>query len=100
MRSRSLELKYPSFLDTLIGIATVPHNLINKFFEVFNAPHPRLQFTLEIGGDRLNFFGHNHQSNDNDTLKFNVFHKLTFSARNLSFLFFHLSIHFYRREVF
>ncbi|KYQ53233.1 hypothetical protein ALC60_07637, partial [Trachymyrmex zeteki] len=67
-------------------IATaVPHNLINKFLEVFNASHPKLQFTLEIRGDRLNFLDVT-LINDNGTLEFNVFHKLTFSGRYLSFL--------------
>jgi len=52
---------------------------------MFNASHLMLQFTLEIGGNRLNFLDVI-IINDNDTLEFNV-HESIFSGRYLSFLF-------------
>lgn len=34
---------------------TIPSNLINEAVNIFNFFHPRLQFTKEIWGDKLNF---------------------------------------------
>jgi len=90
---QDLELNLKSFGTDLlfffryvddIAIA-VPHNLIDKFVETFNASHPRLQFTLEIGGDRLNFLDVT-ILNINGIIKFNMYHKSTFSGRHLSFI--------------
>ena len=74
------------YVDNIV--TAVLHNFIDKFVEVFNASHPRLQFTLEIGGDRLNFLDII-ILNVNGTIEFNMYHKSTFSGKYFSFLSFH-----------
>ena len=84
-RDLIFESEIPFFFRYIDDIASaVPHNLI-EFLEIFNASHLMLQFTLEIGGDRLNFLDVT-IINDNGTLEFNVFHESIFSGRYLSFL--------------
>jgi len=51
---------------------------------VFNSFHPRLQFTIEIGGN-LNFLDVTNIKNNN-VLEFDFYIKPTFSGRFLSFL--------------
>jgi len=51
----------------------------------FNAHHPRLQFTVEIGGDRINFLDMT-IIKSNKKLIFDWYHKPNYSDRYLSFL--------------
>jgi len=44
---------YHRYVDD-IALATPKHK-INELLNTFNSLHPRLQFTLEIGGNELNF---------------------------------------------
>ena len=94
-RFRDLELRYIFILFRYVDdIATaISNHLIEEFLEVFNSFHSRLQFTLEVGCDRLNFLT---IIKMNGTLEFNIYHKLTFSERYLSFCL----VLFHKREVF
>ncbi|KYM94598.1 hypothetical protein ALC62_14771 [Cyphomyrmex costatus] len=58
---------------------------INLLLCKFNEFHPRLQFTVEIGGDKLEFLGVSMIKRDN-RLIFDWFHKPTFSGRFFNFL--------------
>jgi len=44
---------YYRYVDDIMLAA--PRHKINEFLSTFNSLHPRLQFTLEIGGNKLNF---------------------------------------------
>jgi len=44
---------YYRYVDDIALAA--PRHKINEFLNTFNSLHPRLQFTLEIGGNKLNF---------------------------------------------
>jgi len=63
----------------------IPRHSVDLVLNNFNFFHPRLQFTLEMGGDTLNFLDvtlikrHTH-------IEFNWYHKPTFSGRYLNFL--------------
>jgi len=59
--------------------------MINSILDVFNSQQSRIQFTMEIRGNRLNFSDINLIINDNIT-EFNWYHKLTFSKKYLNFL--------------
>ncbi|XP_018375985.1 PREDICTED: uncharacterized protein LOC108769469 [Trachymyrmex cornetzi] len=61
-----------------------PFDKTSKILEVFNSFHPRLQFTLEIGGKRLNFLDITIIKN-NQSLEFDWYHKPTYSGRYLNF---------------
>jgi len=71
----------------------VPNHLVDEFLKIFNSLHTRLQ--LEVGGICLNFLDVT-IINANEKLEFNLYHKLIFSGRYLSFL----SIRSHKREVF
>jgi len=62
----------------------VPSNSIDDILDIFNSFHSRLQFTLEIEGKKLNFLDIIMTINNN--IKFDWFHKPTFSGRYLNFL--------------
>jgi len=34
----------------------VHHTQLDKLLGIFNSFHPRIQFTMELGGERLNFW--------------------------------------------
>lgn len=63
----------------------VPDNLIDLTLSTFNFFHPRMQFTLEIGGDKINFLDITMIKYE-DSLIFDWYHKPTFSGRYLNFL--------------
>ena len=77
-----------------IAIA-IPNHLIEEFLGVFNFFHSRLQFTLEVGCNRLNFLDVT-IIKANEKLEFNIYHNLTFSGGYLSFCLFIL---FHKRGV-
>jgi len=53
---RKLDFKLPFYFRYVDDILTaVPKTAINSIVEKFNAHRPRLQFSVEIGGDRINF---------------------------------------------
>jgi len=59
LEERALEILdlSPFYFRYVDDIAmAIPSDSINKALNIFNKFHPRLQFTLEVGGDRLNFF--------------------------------------------
>ena len=65
-----------------------PTGLCNKILETFNSFHPRLQFMIEIGGEKINFLDITLIKNDT---KINIdwYHKPTFSGRYLNYLSLH-----------
>jgi len=74
---------YYRYVDDII--MAVPQHLINKIVNVFNSQHNRLKFTLEIGGNELNFLDIT-IIKKGSYLEFDWFHKPTFSGRFLSFM--------------
>jgi len=74
---------YYRYVDDII--MAVPQHLINKIVNVFNSQHNRLKFTLEIGGNELNFLDIT-IIKKGSFLEFDWFHKPTFSGRFLSFM--------------
>jgi len=53
---KNLTFNPPFYIRYVDDIATaVPHTHINELLNKFNAFHPRLKFTIEIGGTSLNF---------------------------------------------
>jgi len=64
-------------------LTAVPKIAIDSIVDKFNAHHPRLQFTLEIGGDRINFLDTTIIKNNNKLI-FDWYHKPL--GRYLSFL--------------
>jgi len=64
---------------------SVPNGYTDSVLTTFNSFHPRIQFTIEIGGDKLNFLDvtliRNH-----DSIEFDWYYKPTFSGRYLNFL--------------
>jgi hypothetical protein len=74
---------YFRYVDDIV--MAVPNNLIEFTLLTFNSFHPRLQFTIEIGGDTINFLD-NTIIKRNNVLEFDWYHKPTFSGRYLNFL--------------
>ena len=62
----------------------IPSDKVNFILESFNAFHPRLQFTIEIGNNILNFLDTTIILNDG-SVEFDWYHKPTFSGRYLNF---------------
>lgn len=89
LESRALEslaFTPPFFVRYVDDIAlAAPSILLDHTLNTFNTFHPRLQFTMEIGENKLNFFDvsliliNNH-------LIFDWYHKPTFPGRYLHFL--------------
>ncbi|XP_071582148.1 uncharacterized protein [Temnothorax nylanderi] len=74
---------YTRYVDDIA--MAVPSTSCAHTLEIFNAFHPRLQFTMEIGvDDRLNFLEVTIIRSKNHLL-FDWFHKPTFSGRYLNF---------------
>ncbi|XP_018361292.1 PREDICTED: uncharacterized protein LOC108760021 [Trachymyrmex cornetzi] len=67
--------------DIAMGI---PCEKTSEILNIFNSFHPRLQFTMEIGGSELNFL--DITIIKNERLEFDWYHKPTFSGRYLNFL--------------
>lgn len=74
---------YLRYVDDLI--LAIPPFLLNHTLDTFNSFYSRLQFTMEIGGDRINFLDITLISNNNYII-FDWYHKDTFSGRYLHFL--------------
>jgi len=69
-----------------------PNFYLNTLLSKFNSFHPRLKFTLEIGGDTLNFLDLTIIKKDG-RLIFNWYRKPTFSGRFLNFHSHHPFLH-------
>jgi len=74
---------YVRYVDDIATV--VPSSTTNQVVNIFNSFHNRLQFTLEIGREKLNFFHITICERDN-SIEFNWFHKPTFSGRCLNFI--------------
>jgi len=74
---------YYRYVDDLI-ISVLRIN-IDSVLTTFNSFHARLQFTMKMGGDKLNFLDVTLIRNQ-DRIEFNWYHKPTFSGRYLNFL--------------
>jgi len=82
----NLKFKMPFYCRYVDDIAlAVPSNKTELILNTFNSFHPRLQFTLEIGGKVLNFLDVTIIKNDNN-LEFDFYTKPTFSGRFLSYM--------------
>jgi len=58
---KNLTFNSPFYIRYVDGIAiAAPHTHINELLNKFNAFHPRLKFTMEIGGNSLNFLEVHH----------------------------------------
>jgi len=77
---------YFRYVDDILLAA--PSDSVNDIVNTFNSFHPRLQFTLEVGGGNLNFLDVT-IVNFNGKLEFDWFHKSTFSGRYLNYNFQH-----------
>jgi len=75
---------YIRYTDNIAMVAS--HTYINELLNNFNAFHPRLKFTIEIGGNftSLNFLEIS-VINKNGQLMFDWYHKPTFSGRLLNY---------------
>jgi len=69
-----------------------PTSYLNNLFLTFNSFYPKFNFTMEIGGDVLNFF-RSHINKKNSRLIFNWYRKPTFSSRFLNFYSQHPFLH-------
>jgi len=81
----SLQIKpifYFRFVDDIV--LSTPHSLLNDLLFQFNSYHPRLKFTLEIGGNSLNFLDLTLIKKEFH-LTFDWFQKPTFSGRYLNY---------------
>jgi len=63
----------------------VPSVNTDSVLNIFNSFHSRIQFTMEMGGNKLNFLDVTLIKNGN-TIDFDWYHKPTFSGRYLNFL--------------
>ena len=63
----------------------VPSSEIHKILTNFNSWHPKLQFTMEVVGNRINFLDLTIIINEKRMLEFDWFHK-PFSGRYLNYL--------------
>jgi len=66
-------------------LTAVLRSKTKELLNSFNSLHPRMQFTIEIGGNRLNFLDAM-IINNNNLIEFDWYMKPTFSGRILSFL--------------
>jgi hypothetical protein len=82
---RTLDFQVPFFFRYVDDIAmAVPRDMVNVTLDNFNSFHPRLQFTIEIGNNRLNFLDTTIILNER-SVEFDWYHKPTFSGRYLNF---------------
>jgi len=70
------------FVDDIV--MAVPEKETKFILEAFNKFHPRLQFTLERGGSRINFLDTTIVI-ENNRLKLDWYHKPTYSSRYLNY---------------
>lgn len=74
---------YTRYVDDIV--LAVPSSMLNNVLTTFNSFHSRLQFTMKEGNDnRLNFLDVTIMVNNN-LIKFDWYHKPTFSGRFLNF---------------
>jgi len=83
---KKLSINIPFYYRYVDDIAmAVPRQKTEVILDTFNSFHPRLQFTMEVGGEKLNFLDITIMNN-NGTLEFDIYRKPTFSGRFLSYL--------------
>jgi len=81
-----LNINMPFYYRYVDDIAlAVPKHKTNEILKVFNSQHERIQFTLEMGGTRLNFLDVTIINNEGK-VEFDWYRKPTFSGRVLNFL--------------
>jgi len=72
---RKLDFRLPFYFKYVDDILTaVLKTAIDSIVDKFNVHHPRLQFTVEIGGDRINFLDTTIIKNNNKLI-FDWYHK-------------------------
>ncbi|KYN22199.1 hypothetical protein ALC57_05409, partial [Trachymyrmex cornetzi] len=76
-------LFYFRYVDIIMA---VPFNKIDEILISFNSWHRKLQFTIEVGGNQINFLDLTVIVNEKGTLEFDWFHKSTFPGRYLNYL--------------
>jgi len=81
---------YFKYVDDIVLIA--PYSSLNDLLDQFNSYHPRLKFTIEIGGDVINFLDLTLIKRDGK-LMFSWYQKPTFSGRFLNFHSYHSFSH-------
>jgi len=64
---------------------TVHHTQLDRLLGIFNSFYPRIQFTMKIEGERLNFLDVT-IINNNNIIEFDWYQKPTFFGRYLNFL--------------
>jgi len=74
---------YARYVDDIV--MAVRSEKVDEVSRKFNTFHDRLQFTLEVGGNKLNFLDVTIIKNNN-RIMYNWYHKPTFSGRYLNFL--------------
>lgn len=62
----------PFYVDDIA--MTVPYESINKILDIFNSLHTKIQFTLEVSGEKLNFLDVT-LTNNNGIIEFDWYHK-------------------------
>ena len=75
-------LFYYRYVDDIV--LAFPSEYIDDTLTIFNSLHTRLQFTMEVGDNRLNFLDTT-LIIDNKRIIFDTYHKTTFSGRFLNF---------------
>jgi len=81
----SLRFKIPFYCRYVDIALAIPRSKAELLLDTFNSFHPRLQFTLEKGGNILNFLDVTIIKNNNN-LEFDFYTKPTFSGRFLSYM--------------
>jgi len=82
----NLNINLPFYYRYVDDIAmAIPREDSQRVLYTFNSLHPKLQFTMEIGGKELNFLDVTIMNNNN-LIEFDLYRKPTFSGRVLSFL--------------
>jgi len=81
-----LSIGIPFYHRYVDDIALTPRHKINEFLNTFNSLYSKLQFTLEIRGNKLNFLNVNVTLiNNKGKLKFDWYKKPTFLGKTLNF---------------
>jgi len=82
----NLNIDIPFYYRYVDDIAmAVPRQKSQVVLDTFNSLHPRLQYTMEIGGKKLNFLDVTIMMNNKNGLEFDLYRKPTFSGRVLSY---------------
>ncbi|XP_071638462.1 uncharacterized protein [Temnothorax longispinosus] len=82
---RMFNFHIPFFFRYVDDIAmAIPNDTVDFTLQTFNSFHPRLQFTIEIGDNKLNFLDTT-IINNNGLIEFDWYHKPTFSGRYLNY---------------